>query len=37
MDGVNVMGGAIAYIVMLGGAAGTAIGLYYGLRLVKLI
>lgn len=31
------MGGAIAYIIMLGGAAGAAIGLYYGLRLAKLI
>lgn len=31
------MGGAIAYIVILFGFIGAAIGLYYGLRLVKLI
>jgi hypothetical protein len=31
------MSGAIAYVIMLGGAIGTAIGLYYTLRAVKLI
>ncbi|MBE9179776.1 cytochrome b6-f complex subunit PetL [Oculatella sp. LEGE 06141] len=31
------MSGVIAYIVFLGGAIGLAIGLYYGLRAVKLI
>jgi cytochrome b6-f complex subunit 6 len=31
------MSGVIAYIVLLGGAFVTAIGLYYGLRAVKLI
>lgn len=31
------MGGAIAYIVILAAFIGGAIGMYYGLRLVKLI
>jgi len=31
------MGGAIAYFLILGGAAGAAIGLYFALRTVKLI
>ncbi|HEY9618741.1 MAG TPA: cytochrome b6-f complex subunit PetL [Crinalium sp.] len=31
------MSGVVPYIVLLGGAFGLAIGLYYGLRAVKLI
>ncbi len=31
------MGGAIAYVGILVGATGLAIGLYYGLRTFKLI
>lgn len=31
------MSGVIAYFLMLGGAAGIALGLYFGLRAVKLI
>ncbi|MGF1522359.1 MAG: cytochrome b6-f complex subunit PetL [Leptolyngbyaceae cyanobacterium] len=31
------MGGAIAYIVMLGAGFGAAMVLYFGLRAVKLI
>jgi hypothetical protein len=29
--------GAIAYLLFVGGALGTAAGLYFGLRAVKLI
>jgi hypothetical protein len=31
------MSGAIAYFVLLGTAFGTAMGLYFGLRAIKLI
>ncbi|MDX2242861.1 MAG: cytochrome b6-f complex subunit PetL [Leptolyngbyaceae cyanobacterium bins.302] len=31
------MGGAIAYIVLLGGAFATAMGLYFGFKAIKLI
>jgi hypothetical protein len=31
------MAGVVSYIVLLGGAFGLAIGLYFGLRAVKLI
>ncbi len=31
------MGGAVAFILFLGGAFGAAMGLYFGLRAVKLI
>jgi hypothetical protein len=31
------MGGAVAYVILLGGAFGVALGLYFGLRAVKLI
>jgi hypothetical protein len=31
------MGGVIAYVLFLGVMVGTAIGLFFGLRLVKLI
>ncbi|MBC6479429.1 MAG: cytochrome b6-f complex subunit 6 [Hormoscilla sp. GM7CHS1pb] len=31
------VGGAIAYFVLLGVAFGAALGLYFGLRAVKLI
>lgn len=31
------MSGVISYILLLGGAIGLAIGLYYALRTVKLI
>lgn len=31
------MGGAILYLILLGGAFGTAMVLYFGLRAVKLI
>lgn len=31
------MGGAIAYIVILGGAFVLAMGLYFGFRAIKLI
>ncbi|MGB3308171.1 MAG: cytochrome b6-f complex subunit PetL [Nodosilinea sp.] len=31
------MGGVIAYVVFLSVMVGTAIGLYFGLRLTKLI
>lgn len=37
LGGKFVMGGAIAYFFILAAFAGGAIGLYYGLRLVKLI
>ncbi|MEL6602860.1 MAG: cytochrome b6-f complex subunit PetL [Cyanobacteria bacterium J06614_10] len=31
------MGGAVVYVAWLAGLFGTAMGLYYGLRAVKLI
>lgn len=31
------MGGAVIYVVSLGALFGTAMGLYFGLRAVKLI
>ncbi|MGB3293708.1 MAG: cytochrome b6-f complex subunit PetL [Phormidesmis sp.] len=31
------MGGAVIYVVCLGGLFGAAMGLYFGLRAVKLI
>ncbi|MCU0523737.1 MAG: cytochrome b6-f complex subunit 6 [Elainella sp. Prado103] len=31
------MGGAIVYFVLVGGAFGTAMALYFGLRAAKLI
>ena len=31
------MAGAVVYLVILFGGAGAAIGMYYGLKLVKLI
>ena len=31
------MSGAIAYVVMLGGFLSLAFGMYYGLRLAKII
>ncbi len=31
------MGGALAYVVLLGGAFSLAIGLYFGFRAIKLI
>ncbi|EKQ68763.1 Cytochrome B6-F complex subunit VI (PetL) [Leptolyngbyaceae cyanobacterium JSC-12] len=31
------MGGVIAYIVILGGAFATAMGLYFGFKAIKLI
>ncbi|MBD2462350.1 hypothetical protein H6G89_14985 [Oscillatoria sp. FACHB-1407] len=31
------MAGAVTYVILVGGATGLAIGLYYTLRAVKLI
>jgi hypothetical protein len=31
------MGGAVIFVVLLAAAAGTAMGLFFGLRAVKLI
>lgn len=31
------MGGAVAYVVILGGAFATAMGLYFGLKAAKVI
>jgi len=34
---IELMGGVIAYIVILGGAFATAMGLYFGFKAIKLI
>lgn len=31
------MGGAVAYIIILGGTVGLALGLYFGFKAVKLL
>lgn len=31
------MSGAVAYVIILGGAAGLALGLYFGFKAVKLL
>jgi hypothetical protein len=35
--GEKLMSGVIAYFFMLGGATGVALGLFFGLKAVKLI
>jgi hypothetical protein len=34
---INFMGGIVAYVLLLGAAAGLALGLFFGFKAIKLI